>query len=124
MSGNAPLVISSRSFSSRLMLGTGKFASGELMRAAIEASGTEIVTVALRRADLDAVVEATLDPQSGRPWLEVLSERCGETLRIEKLELFDQQSAVVVVEQLDREQRRELFGARGVVLAQWFYQNF
>lgn len=49
---NAPLTIANRTFNSRLMLGTGKFASGELMREAILASGTEIVTVALRRADL------------------------------------------------------------------------
>lgn len=49
---NQPLTIADRQFSSRLMLGTGKFASGELMRDAIIASGTEIVTVALRRADL------------------------------------------------------------------------
>lgn len=49
---NQPLTIASRSFKSRLMLGTGKFASGELMREAIIASETEIVTVALRRADL------------------------------------------------------------------------
>ena len=49
---NAPLQIADRTFHSRLMLGTGKFASGELMREAILASGTEIVTVALRRADL------------------------------------------------------------------------
>ncbi len=49
---NAPLVIAGRQFQSRLMLGTGKFGSGELMRDAIIASGTEIVTVALRRADL------------------------------------------------------------------------
>ena len=47
-----PLVIAGRSFSSRLMLGTGKFASGELMRDALASSGCEIVTVALRRADL------------------------------------------------------------------------
>jgi thiazole synthase len=47
-----PLVIAGRAFRSRLMLGTGKFASGEKMRSAIEASGSEIVTVALRRADL------------------------------------------------------------------------
>jgi thiazole synthase len=40
------------------MLGTGKFASGELMRAAIEASGSEIVTVALRRADLSGQGDA------------------------------------------------------------------
>lgn len=49
---NLPLTIADRQFSSRLMMGTGKFASGERMRDAIVASGTEIVTVALRRADL------------------------------------------------------------------------
>jgi thiazole synthase len=49
---NQPLTIADRTFQSRLMLGTGKFASGELMRQAIIASGTQIVTVALRRADL------------------------------------------------------------------------
>ena len=47
-----PLIIASRTFRSRLMLGTGKFASGELMREALAATGCEIVTVALRRADL------------------------------------------------------------------------
>jgi thiazole synthase len=47
-----PLVIAGRSFSSRLLLGTGKFASNETMSDALAASGTEIVTVALRRADL------------------------------------------------------------------------
>ena len=49
---NQPLTIAGRTFRSRLMLGTGKFASGELMRDALVASGGEIVTVALRRADL------------------------------------------------------------------------
>jgi thiazole synthase len=47
-----PLVIAGREFSSRLILGTGKFASPEAMRDALEASGTQMVTVALRRADL------------------------------------------------------------------------
>lgn len=47
-----PLVIAGRAFGSRLLLGTGKFASPVVMRDALEASGTEIVTVALRRADL------------------------------------------------------------------------
>ena len=47
-----PLVIADRSFSSRLMVGTGKFSSNESMRDALAASDTEIVTVALRRADL------------------------------------------------------------------------
>src|SRR5205814_6523724 len=49
---NAPLVIAGREFQSRLMVGTGKFSSPEAMREALAASGTEIVTVALRRADL------------------------------------------------------------------------
>jgi len=49
---NQPLVIAGRIFRSRLILGTGKFSSPEAMRDALEASGTEIVTVALRRADL------------------------------------------------------------------------
>ena len=48
------LVIADRSFRSRLLVGTGKFGSHEVMRAALAASGTEIVTVALRRVDLDA----------------------------------------------------------------------
>jgi len=46
------LTIAGRTFTSRLLTGTGKFASPELMRDALAASGTEIVTVALRRADL------------------------------------------------------------------------
>ena len=49
---NQPLVIAGRSFRSRLILGTGKFSSPEAMRDALAASGTELVTVALRRADL------------------------------------------------------------------------
>lgn len=49
---NLPLKIADRTFASRLMLGTGKFSANESMAAALEASGTEIVTVALRRADL------------------------------------------------------------------------
>lgn len=47
-----PLIIAGRSFQSRLLLGTGKFPSNPSMASALEASGTEIVTVALRRADL------------------------------------------------------------------------
>ncbi len=46
------LIISGESFSSRLFLGTGKFSSPQVMRRALEASGAEIVTVALRRVDL------------------------------------------------------------------------
>lgn len=46
------LKIAGREFRSRLLLGTGKFSSNETMRDALDASGAEIVTVALRRADL------------------------------------------------------------------------
>ena len=48
-----PLIIAGRSFRSRLLMGTGKFSSAEVMKKAIEASGAEIVTVALRRVELD-----------------------------------------------------------------------
>src|SRR5512135_3010190 len=49
---HGPLVIAGRTLRSRLVLGTGKFSSPEGMRDALEASGAELVTVALRRADL------------------------------------------------------------------------
>ncbi|MDH4202285.1 MAG: thiazole synthase [Phycisphaerae bacterium] len=47
------LIIADREFSSRLFVGTGKFASNEVMKKAIEASGTQMVTVALRRVDIN-----------------------------------------------------------------------
>jgi thiazole synthase len=46
------LRIADRTFDSRLLVGSGKFANNSLMRDALEASGTQIVTVALRRANL------------------------------------------------------------------------
>jgi thiazole synthase len=49
-----PLIIADHSFGSRLIVGTGKFGSFEVMRDAIVASDTEMVTVALRRVDLEA----------------------------------------------------------------------
>jgi thiazole synthase len=48
-----PLIIAGRKFSSRLLMGTGKFSSNNIMQKAIEASGSEVVTVALRRVDLE-----------------------------------------------------------------------
>ena len=47
------LTIAGHSFKSRLLVGTGKFSSAQIMKEAIEASGSEMVTVALRRVDLD-----------------------------------------------------------------------
>jgi thiazole synthase len=49
---DTPLVIGGREFTSRLIVGTGKYASLEIMRQAHEASGAQIVTVALRRVAL------------------------------------------------------------------------
>lgn len=48
------LTIANQTFRSRLFLGTGKFASPDLMRQAVEASATELVTLALRRVELTA----------------------------------------------------------------------
>jgi thiazole synthase len=48
-----PLVIAGRSFRSRLFVGTGRFDSPALMRAALDASGTEMVTVAIRTTGVD-----------------------------------------------------------------------
>src|SRR4028119_825883 len=48
----APLTIADRTFRSRLFLGTGKYPDFDVMSAALEASGTEVVTVALRRVNL------------------------------------------------------------------------
>ncbi len=48
-----PFVIGGREFRSRLMVGTGKYASNSEMVQAIEASGADVVTVAVRRVDLD-----------------------------------------------------------------------
>jgi thiazole synthase len=50
-----PLTIAGREFQSRLIAGTGKYSGFETMRAAIDESGCELVTVAVRRVDFDAV---------------------------------------------------------------------
>jgi len=56
-----PLVIAGRAFKSRLIVGTGKYKDGPETRAAIEASGAEMVTVAVRRVNLDRSSESLLD---------------------------------------------------------------
>ena len=53
--------IADREFQSRLLLGTGKFSSTTSMRSALEASGSEIVTVALRRVDLTGRKDSQAD---------------------------------------------------------------
>lgn len=64
---DTPFSIAGHAFRSRLMVGTGKYRSNEDMVAALEASGAEVVTVAVRRVDLDRTREAGvlyhLDPR-------------------------------------------------------------
>ena len=57
-----PLVLGGRAFASRLIVGTGKYATFPLMREALEVSRAEIVTVAVRRVNLtDRSKESLLD---------------------------------------------------------------
>ena len=55
------LIIAGRAFKSRLIVGTGKYKDGPETKAAIEASGAEMVTVAVRRVNLDRSSESLLD---------------------------------------------------------------
>jgi len=56
-----PFVLGGRTFTSRLIIGTGKYSSFEQMRNAHRESGAEIVTVAVRRINLDRTRESMLD---------------------------------------------------------------
>jgi thiazole synthase len=64
---DVPLTVGGRIFASRLLVGTGKYADPDTMVRALEASGAEVVTVAVRRVDLDRTKEAGilhhLDPR-------------------------------------------------------------
>ncbi len=55
------LVIAGRAFRSRLIVGTGKYRSGQETARALAASGAEMVTVAVRRVNLDRSKESLLD---------------------------------------------------------------
>lgn len=57
---DSALVIAGRSFRSRLMVGTGKYATFKEMKETLDASGAEVVTVAVRRVNLDAREESLL----------------------------------------------------------------
>jgi thiazole synthase len=56
-----PFILGGRSFRSRLLIGTGKYATFALMKEALEKSQAEIVTVAVRRVNLDRSTESLLD---------------------------------------------------------------
>ncbi len=61
MHGMEPLKIGDKVFQSRLIVGTGKYTDYPTMQKALEASGTEMVTVAVRRVNLDRTQESLLD---------------------------------------------------------------
>ena len=69
------LNIAGRAFGSRLIIGTGKYRSHEEMRAAHQASGAEMVTVAVRRVPLDRSTESFLDHLD--PALQILPNTAG-----------------------------------------------
>jgi len=56
-----PLILAGKSFRSRLLVGTGKYQTFAIMKDALAASGAEIVTVAVRRVNLDKSSESMLD---------------------------------------------------------------
>ncbi len=84
-----PLVIAGRTLRSRLFVGTGKFSTPQAMASAIEASGAEVVTVALRRVDLHDPADSMLSHIDPERYL-VLPNTSGardavEAVRIAKL---------------------------------------
>lgn len=60
LAGSDPLIIAEREFASRLIVGTGKYGSNRETVDAVRASGAEMVTVAVRRVDLDATKQESL----------------------------------------------------------------
>jgi thiazole synthase len=75
MKSSETLMIGGREFTSRLIIGTGKYRSYEEMRAAHAASGAEMVTVAVRRVPLDRSSESFLDHLD--PALQILPNTAG-----------------------------------------------
>jgi thiazole synthase len=69
------LIVGSRAFSSRLIIGTGKYRTHEQMQGAHDASGAEMVTVAVRRVPLDRSSESFLDYLN--PELQILPNTAG-----------------------------------------------
>jgi thiazole synthase len=72
---NESFSVGGRAFTSRLIIGTGKYRSYEQMRSAHEASGAEMVTVAVRRVPLDRSSESFLDHLD--PALQILPNTAG-----------------------------------------------
>ena len=71
------LVLAGREFNSRLFLGTGKFNSNDLMARAIEASGTEMVTVAMKRIELEDTNDDLLTHITQKQGIQLLPNTSG-----------------------------------------------
>lgn len=71
------LVIAGREFDSRLFLGTGKFMSNQLMSEAIAASKTEMVTIAMKRVDMDDKEDEMLSHVIENPNIQLLPNTSG-----------------------------------------------
>lgn len=74
---NDPLILGKHTFSSRLLLGTGKFADAGVMARAVQASGAQLVTVALRRCDRDRPHDDLLDPLLALPGVTLMPNTSG-----------------------------------------------
>lgn len=84
------LIINGKIFTSRLMLGTGKFSSSSELSHAIESSGSQIVTVALRRVDLDNPNDDLLNTVLNKQGIQLLPNTSGarnaeEAVRLARL---------------------------------------
>ncbi|MEM7515945.1 MAG: thiazole synthase [Planctomycetota bacterium] len=77
LTSDAPLVLDDITLNSRLLLGTGKYASFEEMRDCHEVSGTECVTVAIRRVDLKAAKGESMFDFMDREKIHVLPNTAG-----------------------------------------------
>ena len=71
------LIIAGRAFNSRLFLGTGKFNNNEVMARAIEASGIEMVTVAMKRIELADQQDDLLAHVTKNPHIQLLPNTSG-----------------------------------------------
>lgn len=85
-----PLVIGGKTFSSRLMLGTGKYRTNADMLAAFDASGAQIITVALRRIDFEDPVSRSVLEEVDWTRFQILPNTAGcataeEAVRIARL---------------------------------------
>jgi thiazole synthase len=74
---DTPFQVAGHTFNSRLIVGTGKYPSHEIMQACHEASGAEMVTVAVRRLDLKAQGEASLMHWIDRSRMKLLPNTAG-----------------------------------------------